>query len=71
MLSANLARESVISELVYADNLVVISETFQRLMNNFRKLKESFGSKCLKVNLGKTEMMVTKNGLAKSKDYRC
>ena len=38
------AREGAISELLYADNLVLMSETIEGLMNKFIKWKEAFES---------------------------
>ena len=58
MLSLNLP-EVVISELLYADDLVLVSETIQGLSDKFLKWKEVLENKCLKVNLGKTKVMVT------------
>ena len=66
-----LARRRVLSELLYADDLVVMSETIDRLRNNFLKWKEAFESKGLSVSLVKAEGMVcggiTRDGLSKSK----
>ena len=53
-----LASECTLSELLYADDLVLMSETIERLMNRFLKWKETFESKGLKVNLGKTKVLV-------------
>ena len=65
------AREGVLSEFLYADDLVLMSETFVGLRNKFLKWQEAFESKGLKVNFGKTMVMVsssiTKDGLSKSK----
>ena len=70
-----LAREGVLSELLYADDLVPMSETIEGLRNKFSKLKEAFESKGLKVNIGKTKMMIsggiTKDGMSKSKVDPC
>ena len=52
------AREGALSELVYADNLVLMSETIEGLRNKFAKLNATFESKGFKVNLGKTMAMV-------------
>ena len=61
-------REGAPSELPYADDLVLMSETIERLRNKFLKWKEAFESKGLKANHGKTELMVcggiTKEGLS-------
>ena len=65
MLSLNLP-EAMPSELLYADNLVLMSETIEGLRNKLLKLKEAFESKDLKVNLEKTKVVVcdgiTKDG---------
>ena len=52
-------REGAQSELLYADYLVLISETIEGLRNKFLKWSEAFVSKGLKVNLGKTKVMVS------------
>ena len=74
MLSLNLP-EVVLSELLYADDLVLMSETIKVLKNKFLKWKEAFDSKGLKINLGKTKVMVsysiTQDGLSKSKLDPC
>ena len=70
-----LAREGVLSELLYADDLVLVSESIKALRNKFLKWKEAFESKCLKVNLGKTKVVfcgrITNDGLSKSKVGPC
>ena len=38
----DLAREGVLSELLYADNLVLMSETIEGLRDKFSKWKEVF-----------------------------
>ena len=52
-----------------------MSETIDGLMNKILKWKEAFESKGMKVNLGKTKVMVsssiTKDGMSKSKAYLC
>ena len=45
--------------MLYADDLVLMSDTIEGLKNMFRKLKEAFECKGLKVNLGKTKIMVS------------
>ena len=69
------ARESALSELLYADDLVLINETMEGLMDMFLKWKEAFESKGLKVNLGKTRVIVcggiTKDVISKSKVDPC
>ena len=74
MLLQNLP-EGALSELLYADDLVLRSETIEGLRNKLFKWKEVFESKGLKVNLGKTKVMVcsgiTKDGISKSKFDAC
>ena len=47
------------SEMLYADDLVLMSETMEGLREKFWKWKEAFESKGLKVNLGKTKVVVS------------
>ena len=74
ILSQNLP-EGALSELMYTDDLVLTSETIDGLKNKFLKWKEVFESKCLKVNLGKTKVMVwgdiTNDCMSKSKVDPC
>ena len=49
-----LPREGVVSELLHADDLVLMSEAIEGCRNKFIKWEESFESIYLKVNLGKT-----------------
>ena len=69
------ASVDVLSELLYADDLVLTSETIMGLWNKFLKWKEASESKGLKVNLGKTKIMVSdgvsKDGLSKSQVDPC
>ena len=53
------AREGLMHEMLYADDLVLMSETMEGLRVKFRKWKEAFESKGLKVNLGKTKVVVS------------
>ena len=46
------SRKGALSELLYADDSVLKSETIEGLRNNFIKWKEAFESKGLKVNQG-------------------
>ena len=61
--------------LLYADDLVLMSKTSEGLRDKFLKWREAFESKCLKVNLGKTKVVVcgsnTKDGFSKGKVYSC
>ena len=65
----------MLSELLYADDLVQMNETIEGLINKFMKWKEAFESKSLKVKLGQTNVMVsggiTKDGMSKSKVDPC
>ena len=69
-----LAREGVLCELLYADVLVMMSETIDGLRNKFIKWM-AFVSNGLKVNLGKTNVMasagITNDGLSKIKVDSC
>ena len=58
-----LAREGVLSKLLYADDLVLMSETIEELRNKFLKWKEAFEREGLKVNLGKTNVMVSSSSI--------
>ena len=46
-------------EMLYADDLVLTSEMMERLREKFWKWKEAFESKGLKMNLGKTKVVVS------------
>ena len=69
------AREGALSEILYHNDLVLMSETIKGLRNRFLKLKETFESKGLKVNPWKTKVMVsggiTKDGMSKRKEDPC
>ena len=45
--------EGALNELLYADDLVQMSETIKGLRNRFLKRKEAFENKGLKANFGK------------------
>ena len=51
-------REVLMNKMLYADNLVLMSESTENLREIFLKWKEIFGSKELKVNLKKIKVMV-------------
>ena len=51
-------RDGALSELLFADALVMMSETIEGLRDKFFKWKEAYESKGLKVNLGKTKVVV-------------
>ena len=50
--------DGVPSELLYADDLVLMSETIEVLGNKILKCRKAFESKNLKANLGKTKVIV-------------
>ena len=72
MISEN-ARKGLMNEILYADDLVLMSESKQNLKEKFLKWKETFESKGLKVNLKKTKVMVSgsKGEVLKSKVDPC
>ena len=65
----------MLSELLYADDLILMSYTIVGLRDKLLKCKEAFKSKGLRLNLGKTKAMVsrgiTQTGLSKSKVDPC
>ena len=52
---------------MYADDLISMSQTIERLRNTSIKWKEAFECMGLKVNLGKSKMMVS--GCITKDDY--
>ena len=44
---------------LYADDLVLIGDAAKELRKNFDELREAFESKGMRVNLGKTKLMVS------------
>jgi len=48
-----------LKEILYADDLVLTSESLEELQEKFQKWKEAFEIKGMKVNLGKTKMMMS------------
>ena len=51
--------EGTLSELLYAADFILMSETIEGLRNKFLKWKEAFESKGFEVTLGKTKVMVS------------
>ena len=49
------------NEILYADDLVLMSESIENLKEKFLKWKEAFESNGLKVNLKKTKVMVSRS----------
>ena len=54
---SNLAKEGVLCEMPYADDLVSISDTIEGLRNKFIKWKEAFERKAWKITFRKTKVM--------------
>ena len=67
------ARDELINEILYADDLVFMSESMENLKEKFLKWKEAFESKGLKVNLKQTKVVVSglKGEVLKSKVDPC
>ena len=53
------AREKLRNEILYADDLALMSKSMENLKEKFLKWKEAFESKELKVNLKKTKVMMS------------
>ena len=53
------ARDGALTELLHADDLVLIRETIKGFRGKFLRWKEALESKGLKVNLGKTKVIVS------------
>ena len=67
-------REGLPMELLYADDLVLMSETEEQLIVKLRKWKEGMEAKGLRVNLGKTKVMRCRVGtgqIEKSGKFPC
>ena len=55
------ARRGVVNELLYADDLVIVSEDIEDLKEKFWNWKDALESKGLKVNTGKTKVMASRS----------
>ena len=53
------AREGLMNEILYVDDLVLMSASIGNLKEKFLKWKGAFESKRLKMNLKKTKVMVS------------
>ena len=53
------AREGLMNKILYADDLVLMSESIESLREKFLNMNEAFESKGLKVNLKKITVMVS------------
>ena len=61
------ARRGVVNELLYADDLVPMSDDMEDLKERFWNWKDTLESKDLKINTRKTKVMVSGSELFKSK----
>mgnify|MGYP001794951142 CR=1 FL=1 len=66
-------RNGLMGEMLYADDLVLMSETMEGLREKFWKWKEAFESKGLKVKFGKTKVAVSRaeGEVSVNKIYPC
>ena len=68
-------RSGLLSDLLYADDIVPMSEIIEGLRSKFLEWKENLERKGFKDNLGKTKVMVsngiTQDGMSKSKVDPC
>ena len=53
------AREGLLNEILYADDLVMMSESLEDLRKRFQRCRSALEGKGLKVNAEKTKMMVS------------
>ena len=53
------ARERLMNHILYADDLVLMSESIENLKEKFLKWKEAFESKGMKMKLKKTKVIVS------------
>ena len=67
------AREGFINKILFANDLVLINESIEKMKEKFSKSKKAFKSKGLKLNLKKTKVMVSdsKGEVLKSKVDSC
>ena len=67
------ARRGVVNKLLYADDLVIMSEDMKDLKERFWNWKDALESKDLKINTRKTKLMVSgsEDKLFKSKIDQC
>ena len=56
------ARERLVNKILYADNLVLMSESLDDLREWFQRWRSTLTDKELKMNVGKTKMMVSGMG---------
>ena len=63
------ARNVVLHEILYADDVVLMNESMKDLRRNFSLWKAMLGSKEINVNINKTKLMVsgTEREISRSK----
>jgi hypothetical protein len=54
--------EGLLSEILYADDLVLMADSMEELQLKFDRWKSVIERKGLKVNMGKTKVMVSGEG---------
>ena len=67
------ARKGLLNEILYADDLVLMSESLENLRERFQRWRRALEGKGLKVNVGKTKMMMsgTESEITSSKIDPC
>ena len=53
------ARKGLLNEILYADDLVLLSENLEDLRERFQRWRGALESKGMKVNIRKTKVMVS------------
>ena len=53
------ARKGCMKQILYADDLILMGETMEELRENFDEWRKAFESKGMRVNFGKTTLMVS------------
>ena len=53
------ARQGLLNEILYANDLVLMSESLEDLLERFQRWRSALEGKGLKVNVGKAKMMVS------------
>jgi len=56
------AKADLLKEILYADDLDLMSSTIKKLREKFHKWKAAFESNRVKVKLGKAKVMVSRSG---------
>ena len=61
-------RTSCPCELLYADNLVLLADAMDELLSKLGNSKKHLEAKCLRVNMGKTKIMISGKNLHSLRD---